>query len=223
MFVTETLSLEGTVLRPDSQGYDSARRIWNAAIDKRPEVIARCLTPDDAVAAVRYATWCGLEIAIRGGGHSTAGHSVSEGGLMIDLSPMKQIDVDPECRVARVEPGVLLGELDRATQEFGLAVPAGTVSYTGVAGLTLGGGIGWLMRKHGLTIDSLLEVELVTADGDLLRANADENADLFWAVRGAGSNFGVVTEFVFRIPEVGPMVQGGLLLHPFERAASLLQ
>jgi FAD/FMN-containing dehydrogenase len=223
MLVTETLSLEGSVLTPDSPDYDKARRIWNAAIDKRPEVIARCLTPDDVVAAVRYATWRGLEIAIRGGGHSTAGHSVSEGGLMIDLSPMKRIDVDPERRVVRVEPGVLLRELDRATQEFGLAVPAGTVSHTGVAGLTLGGGIGWLMRKHGLTIDSLLEVELVTADGDLLRANADENADLFWAIRGAGANFGVVTEFVFRLHEVGPMVLGGLLLHPFERASSLLR
>ncbi len=146
---------------------------------------------------------------------------MSDGGVTIDLSSLKRIEVDPVTRIVRVQPGVLLGELDRATQERGLAVPAGTVSHTGVAGLTLGGGIGWLMRKHGLTIDNLLEVELVTADGEIVRASNDENEDLFWGMRGAGANFGVVTEFVFRGQEVGPLVLGGLLLYPFEQATDV--
>jgi len=223
MLLADTLSLEGSVLTPDSDTYEVARRIWNAAVDKRPALIAQCVTAADVSAAVRHARARGLELAIRGGGHSTAGHSVSDDGLMIDLSRMKRVLVDPDARSARVQPGVLLGELDRATQEHGLAVPAGTVSHTGVAGLTLGGGLGWLMRKHGLTIDSLLEVELVTADGEIVRASTDENAELFWAIRGAGANFGVVTEFVFRLHPVGPLVLGGLLLHPIEGAADVLR
>jgi FAD/FMN-containing dehydrogenase len=173
MLVADTLSLEGAVLTPASSGYEQARRLWNAAVDKRPALIARCASTDDVVASVAYARANGLELAVRGGGHSAAGHSMSDGGVTIDLSSMKEIHVDPATRTARVQPGVLLGELDRATQEYGLAVPAGTVSHTGVAGLTLGGGIGWLMRKHGLTIDQLLEVELVTADAEVARASAE--------------------------------------------------
>jgi FAD/FMN-containing dehydrogenase len=222
MLVTDSLTLQGTVLTPTSPGYDDARTIWNGAIDRRPALIARCRTADDVAAAVRHARDHGLEISVRGGGHAASGHAVVDEGLMIDLSRMKRVDVDAPARVACVEPGVLLGELDRATQKFGLAVPAGTVSHTGVAGLTLGGGVGWLQRKHGLTIDSLLEVELVTAEGEIVRAGSDENDDLFWAVRGAGANFGVVTEFVFRLREVGPLVVGGMLVFPFEQAAEVM-
>jgi FAD/FMN-containing dehydrogenase len=223
MLVTESLSIAGNVLDAASAGYDDARTVWNGAVDRRPALIAQCRTAADVAASIRHARAQELPISVRGGGHSPAGHAVVEDGLMIDLSPMKRVDVDPEARIAKVEPGVLLGELDRATQEHGLAVPAGTVSHTGVAGLTLGGGIGWLQRKHGLTIDSLLEVELVTAGGEVVRASENENADLFWAVRGAGANFGVVTEFVFRLHEVGPMVTGGIMLFPFEQAAEILR
>jgi FAD/FMN-containing dehydrogenase len=215
--------LEGEVLYPHSPGYDSARRIWNAGIDRRPGLIARPRTAGQVTAAVRYARGAELPLAIRGGGHSVAGHSVLDGGVMIDLSGMKRVKVDPKRRVASVEPGVLLGELDAATQEHGLAVPAGTISHTGVAGLTLGGGLGWLMRKHGLTIDSLIGVELVTADGSLLRASEDENTELFWAIRGAGANFGVVTEFEFRLHEVGPTVLGGMLVYRVAQAAEMLR
>jgi FAD/FMN-containing dehydrogenase len=216
------LELDGRVLLPGADGYDEARRLWNAAIDRRPAVIAQCSSATDVAAAVSCACASGLRIAIRGGGHSTAGHSVVDGGLMIDLSPMKEVAVDPVERVATVQPGVLLGELDRATQEHGLAVPAGTISHTGVAGLTLGGGIGWLMRKYGLTIDNLLEVEIVIADGGIVRASEHENADLFWAVRGAGANFGVVTEFVFRLHPVGTIL-GGPMLYPYRDAAALFK
>jgi FAD/FMN-containing dehydrogenase len=219
---TPLLDLEGEVLTPVAPTYDDARRIWNAAIDKHPALIAQCASAGDVAAAVSYARAAGMELAVRGGGHSTAGHSVSDGGMMVDLSPMKAIDVDADRRVATVQPGVLLGELDRATQEHGLAVPAGTISHTGVAGLTLGGGIGWLMRKHGLTIDSLLEVELVTAEGEIVRASEREHADLFWAIRGAGANFGVVTEFVFRLHPVGTMLAGPLV-HRYDRAADVLK
>jgi FAD/FMN-containing dehydrogenase len=220
---TRDLRLKGEVLYPDSPDYDSARRIWNAAIDRRPGLIARPRNAAEVAAAVLHARGAGLPLAIRGGGHSVAGHSVLDDGLMIDLSAMKRVEVDPKGRRARVEPGVLLGELDRATQEHGLAVPAGTISHTGVAGLTLGGGLGWLMRKHGLTIDNLLAVELVTADGSHLRASEDENAELFWGIRGAGANFGVVTSFEFRLHEVGPVVLGGMLVYPIAEAADLLR
>lgn len=223
MLVADSLTLEGTVLTPDSPGYEDARTIWNGAIDRRPALIAQCLTAADVAAAVVHARANGLTISVRGGGHSAAGHAVCDDGLMIDLSRMKRIEIDVAERVVRVEPGVLLGELDRATQEHGLAVPAGTVSHTGVAGLTLGGGIGSLMRKHGLTIDSLLAAEVVTADGEIVRAGDDEHPDLFWALRGAGANFGVVTEFVFRAHEVGPIVAGGLLLFPIEQAGEILR
>jgi FAD/FMN-containing dehydrogenase len=209
------------VLMPGDPDYDEARRLWNGAIDRRPSLIVRARTVDDVSWAVRHARERDLEIAIRGGGHSAAGHSVTEGGLMLDLSPMKRVDVDPAARRARVEPGVLLGELDRATQEHGLAVPAGTVSHTGVAGLTLGGGIGWLMRKHGLTIDNLVAVELVTAEGEVVRADLDEEPDLFWAIRGAGANFGVVTSFEFQLHPVGPIVAAGPRLYTFEHAVEI--
>jgi FAD/FMN-containing dehydrogenase len=219
------MSLTATteVLLPGDPGYDDARRVFNGAIDRRPSLIVRARDVRDVVFGVRHAREHNLEIAVRGGGHSVAGHSVTESGVMIDLSPMKRVDVDPATRTARVEPGVLLGELDAATQEHGLAVPAGTVSNTGVAGLTLGGGIGWLMRKHGLTIDNLLAVELVTADGELVRASADEEPELFWGIRGAGANFGVVTSFEFRLQRVGPLVAAGPRLYPLEDAADVLR
>lgn len=212
-----------TTLVDGDPGYDDARRIWNAAIDRRPALIVRAQTAADVAAAVRHARERDVEIAVRAGGHSVAGHSVTDGGVMIDLSRMKRIDVDAAVQTAIVEPGVLLREMDAATQEHGLAVPAGTVSHTGVAGLTLGGGIGWLMRKHGLTIDSLRAVELVTADGDLVRASEDDEPDLFWAVRGAGANFGVVTRFEFDLHRVGPIVMSGPLLFRLERAAEILR
>jgi FAD/FMN-containing dehydrogenase len=210
------------VLSPGDAGYDDARRLWNAAIDRRPALIVRARNAADVTFGVRHARELDLELAVRGGGHSSAGHSVTEGGVMIDLSLMKRVAVDPAARTVRVDPGVLLGELDRATQEHGLAVPAGTVSHTGVAGLTLGGGIGWLMRKHGLTIDNLLEVELVTAEGEIVRASVNEEPELFWGIRGAGANFGVVTEFVFRAHPVGPLVAAGPRLYPLEEAVDVL-
>jgi FAD/FMN-containing dehydrogenase len=210
------------VLSPGEAGYDDARRVWNAAIDRRPALVVRPRDAQDVGWAVRRARERDLELAVKGGGHSAAGHSATGGGLLIDFSAMKRVAVDPVSREVRVDPGVLLGELDRATQEHGLAVPAGTVSHTGVAGLTLGGGIGWLMRKHGLTIDNLLEVELVTAEGEIVRASADEEPELFWGIRGAGANFGVVTEFVFRAHAVGPIVAGGPRVFPLDDAVSLL-
>ena len=179
-------SFGGELLLPHSPGYDAARRIWNGAIDRRPACIARCTGPADVVAAVRLAREHELPIAVRSGGHCVAGHAVCDGGLMIDLSPMKGLWLDPRARVARAQPGLLWGELDRETQPFGLATPGGIVSHTGIAGLTLGGGLGWLMRRYGLTADNLLSADVVTADGTLVRASAEENADLFWACRGGG-------------------------------------
>src|SRR5213078_2213128 len=171
--------------------------------------IARCAGVADVIAAVRFGRATGMEAAVRGGGHSFPGVSTCDGGVVIDLSPMKGVRVDPEARTARVQPGVLLGELDRETQAFGLAVPAGIVTHTGVAGLTLGGGIGWLHRKLGLTIDQLLSVDLITAEGEFVKASEHENADLFWGVRGGGGNFGIVTEFEFRLNPLGPEVLAG--------------
>jgi FAD/FMN-containing dehydrogenase len=173
----------GTLLRPGEEGYEEARRVWNGAIDRRPALIARCAGADDVLEAVRFAREHDLAVSVRGGGHAVAGHAVVDGGLMIDLSLMKAVRVDPAARVARAAGGVLLGELDRATQRFGLAVPSGIVSHTGIGGLTLGGGLGHLMRKHGLTVDNLLAVDLVTADGDRLRVDADAEPELFWGLR----------------------------------------
>lgn len=213
----------GEVVRPTDVAYEQHRRVWNGAIDRHPAVIARCAGVADVMAAVRFGRRTGLPVAVRSGGHSFPGLSVCDDGLVIDLSLMKGVRVDPVERRVRVQAGVRLGELDRETQAFGLAVPAGIVAHTGVAGLTLGGGIGWLMRKYGLTIDQLLSVDLVTADGELVKASDDGNADLFWALRGGGGNFGVVTEFEFRLNPLGPQVLAGPVIWPMEMSAEVLR
>jgi FAD/FMN-containing dehydrogenase len=213
----------GQFVDRDHPAYEDARRVWNGTIDRRPIAIARCHGPRDVAAAVRTGVALGLPLAVRGGGHSVAGHSTSDDGLVVDLSPMRTVQVDPGARRARVAGGALLGDLDAASQQHGLAVPAGQVSHTGVAGLTLGGGVGYLMRKHGLTIDSLLAAEVVTAAGETVRASADENPELFFGLRGGGGNFGVVTEFEFALHEVGPLVYAGVLVYPFERAGEVLR
>jgi FAD/FMN-containing dehydrogenase len=213
----------GRVLTAESPGYDEVRQAWNGAVDRRPAVIVRCTGADDVVTGVRFARQNRLPIAVRGGGHSIPGLSVCDGGLMVDLAPMKRIEVDPDRRLATAEPGVVWAELDRATQDHGLAVTGGEVSDTGIAGLTLGGGFGWLKRTCGLTCDSLLEAEVVTADGRIVRASEQENPDLFWALRGGGGNFGVVTRFTYRLHEVGPILYGGAVVHPAERTADALR
>jgi hypothetical protein len=216
-------SFRGQLVGPRDPGYDEHRKIWNGSIDRSPALIARCAGVADVIAALRFARQRGLDVAVRGGGHSFPGLSVCDGGIVIDLGPMKGIRVDPEARTARVQAGVLLGELDRETQAFGLAVPSGIVTHTGVSGLTLGGGIGWLMRKHGLTVDQLLGVDLVTADGEFVKASETENPDLFWGVRGGGGNFGVVTEFEFRLHPVGPIVLAGPVFWPMEESPNVLR
>jgi FAD/FMN-containing dehydrogenase len=216
-------SFGGELLLPNSPGYDTARRIWNGAIDRRPACIARCTGVADVVMAVRVARERDLLVAVRSGGHGVAGHAVCEGGLVIDLSLMKGIRVDPEARTARAQAGVVWGELDRETQLHGLATVGGIVTHTGIAGLTLGGGIGWLMRKYGATVDNLLSVDLVTADGDLVTASEDANAELFWGVRGGGGNFGIVTSFEYLLHSVGPIVLAGPVFHPVEDAPEVLR
>jgi FAD binding domain/Berberine and berberine like len=216
-------SFRGELVTPDHSAYEEHRRIWNGSIDRRPALIARCAGVADVIAAVRFGRHTGLPVAVRSGGHSFPGLSVWDDALLIDLGPMKGIRVDPERRVARVQAGVLLGEIDHETQPFGLAVPAGIVTSTGLAGLTLGGGIGWVMRKHGLTIDNLLSVDLITAEGEWVKASADENADLFWGVRGGGGNFGIVTDFEFRLQEVGPTVVAGPVMWPMEESPRVLR
>jgi FAD/FMN-containing dehydrogenase len=216
-------SVRGPVILPADPGYDAARAIWNGAIDRRPACIARCTGVADLVAAVRFARERELLVAVRSGGHGVGGHALCEGGLVIDLSPMKGIRVDPVARTARAEAGVLWGELDRETQLHGLATVGGIVTHTGIAGLTLGGGIGWLMRKHGATVDNLVSVDLVTADGEVLTASEDENPDLFWGVRGGGGNFGIVTSFEYRLHPVGPIVLAGPIFHPLEDAREVLR
>ncbi len=215
-------AVRGAVIRDGDADYDLARKIWNASIDKRPGLIVRCSGLADVIVAVRFAREHGLLVAIRGGGHNVGGRALCDGGVVIDLSRMKGIHVDPVARRARVQPGVLLGELDRETHVFGLAVPTGVVSKTGVAGLTLGGGVGWLARKHGLTCDNVVSFELVTAEGEVLRATADEHQDLFWALRGGGGNFGVVTSFEYRLHPVSHVL-GGLIIHPRDSATDLLR
>jgi FAD/FMN-containing dehydrogenase len=212
----------GELLRPSDAGYDEARTIWNGAIDRKPGLIARCATTDDVCRAVRWAAANGLHPAVRSGGHGVGGLALVDDGIVIDLSQMKGIDVDPDARLVRVESGVTLGELDGATQPRGLAVPAGIVTHTGVAGLTLGGGIGWLMREHGLTVDNLVSADLVIADGEVVTASEDANADLFWGLRGGGGNFGIVTAFTFRAHPVGPTVLAGPILFPLGRADEIL-
>lgn len=213
----------GEVIEPADSHYDEHRKVWNGSIDRRPNLIARCAGVADVLAAVRFARERDALTAVRGGGHSFPGLSVCDGGIVIDLGPMKGIRVDPDARTVRAQAGVLLGELDREAQAFGLAVPAGIVTHTGLAGLTLGGGIGWLHRKYGLTIDNLLSVDLVTADGQFVKASASENADLFWGVRGGGGNFGVVTEFEFALRPIGPMVMAGAVFWPMEDAPRVLR
>jgi hypothetical protein len=216
-------AMGGTVIGPSDPGYDVARAVWNGDIDRRPAVIARCSSADDVAAAVRHAQAEGLEIAVRGGGHSMSGQSVVDDGLVIDLSGMCQVTIDPEAERARVGGGALLKDLDAAAQEHGLAVPLGAIGHTGVGGLTLGGGMGWLTRQAGLSIDNLVSVEIVLADGRILRASATEHPDLFWAVRGGGGNFGVVTEFEFRLHAVGPVVDFALLFWGEEQAGDALR
>jgi FAD/FMN-containing dehydrogenase len=211
----------GKLLTPGMDEWEAARRIWNGMIDRRPALIAQCVSSGDVQAAVKLAAREGMDLSIRGGGHGVAGNAVCDGGLMIDLSPMKTIRVDPALREATASPGVLWGEFDQATQAHGLATTGGQVSHTGIAGLTLGGGLGYLMGKFGAVCDNLLSADIVTADGELLTANPEQNADLFWAVRGAGANFGVVTEFRYRLHPLSEVL-AGMLLHPRDRAAELI-
>jgi FAD/FMN-containing dehydrogenase len=211
----------GTLLGREDEGYDAARAIFNGMIDRRPALIARCGGVADVTAAVRFARDNDLVIAVKGGGHGVPGYAVCEDGLMIDLSPMKGIWVDPERKVARAQAGVTWGEFDRETQQFGLAVTGGRVPSTGIAGLTLGSGSGWLERKLGLTADSLLSADVVTADGRFVTASETENEDLFWGLRGGGGNFGIVTSFEYRLHEIGPIVLGGMLAFPRSRAGEL--
>jgi FAD/FMN-containing dehydrogenase len=215
-------TLRGNLCLAQEAGYDEARTIWNAMIDRHPGAVVRCKGAADIIRAIRFAREHGLLLAVRGGGHNIAGNAVCEGGLLIDLSPMRAVRIDPARRTARVEPGATLGEFDKEAQAFGLATPLGINSTTGVAGLTLGGGFGWLSRKFGLAADNLLSVDVVTAAGELVQASATENSDLFWALRGGGGNFGVVSSFEFRMHQVGPMVLSGLIVHPFARAKELL-
>ena len=212
----------GPVLTRASEGYDVARRVWNGAFDRHPALIARCASAADVMGAVQFAANHDLLVAVRGGGHSLPGYSACEGGIMIDLAPMQGVRVDPRTRGARVEPGVLLGALDRETQAFGLVVPAGTVSHTGVAGLALGGGVGRLQRKFGLTVDSLVAADVVTADGKLVQTSAEENPDLLWALQGGGGNFGVVTSFEFRAHPFGHTAFAGDIIFPIEQARRVL-
>ena len=199
----------GRLITADNADYDTARAVWNGAVDRRPRLIARCSGSTDVASAVRFARAHDLEIAVRGGGHNVAGTAVCDDGIVIDLSTMRSVSVDPTSRTAVVQGGALWGDVDHQTQAHGLATTGGIVGHTGVAGLTLGGGLGWLMRKHGLTVDNLLAAEVVTAEGSIVPASADENSDLFWALRGGGGNFGVVTSFRFELHAVGPTVMAG--------------
>jgi len=215
--------LRGMLCLPGDTGYDEARSIWNAMVDRRPALIVRAAGAVDVQRTVDFARVHELLLAVRGGGHNIAGNAVCDGGVMLDLSQMKSVRVDPAARRARVEPGATLGDLDKETQSHGLALPVGINSTTGVAGLTLGGGFGWLTRKYGMSIDNLLSADVVTADGKLRRVAKDENPELFWALRGGGGNFGVVTSFEFKVHPVGPEVLSGLIVHPLDRAADLLK
>jgi FAD/FMN-containing dehydrogenase len=213
----------GALLRPGEEGYDEARRVWNGAVDRRPALIARPAGADDVATAVRFAREHDLPVSVRGGGHSVAGHAVGDGVVMIDLSSLKAVRVDPAARTARAAGGVLLGELDRATQRFGLAAPSGMVSHTGIGGLTLGGGLGHTMRKFGLTVDNLRSVDLVTADGEALHVDAWTEPELFWGLRGGGGNFGIATAFEYRLHPVGPLLLCGPIFWPLADAPEVLR
>ena len=213
----------GALLRPGEEGYGEARRVWNGAIDRRPALIARCAGADDVAEAVRFARERALPMSVRGGGHSVAGHGVCDGGVMIDLSLMKAVRVDPEARTARAAGGLLWAELDRATQPFGLATTGGIISHTGIGGLTLGGGLGHLMRRHGLTVDNLLAVDLVTADGERIRIDERSDPELLWGLRGGGGNFGIATAFEYRLHPVGPIVLAGPIFWRRADAAAVLR
>jgi FAD/FMN-containing dehydrogenase len=215
--------VRGDVVGTTDEDYEDSRRVWNASIDRRPLVVVRCLDEADVQAAVQFATAEGLEIAVRGGAHSMSGASVVDDGMVIDLCRMNQVRVDPEAKRAMVAGGALLGDVDAATQAHGLAVPAGLVSHTGVGGLTLGGGMGWMTRRGGLTIDNMLSARVVTADAEVRVASPSQNPDLFWAIRGGGGNFGVVTEFEFGLHEVGPMVQFGMVFWSLDQGAEALR
>ena len=221
----ETLrgALRGTLVLPGDAGYDAARAIWNGMIDRRPAAIIRAAGAGDVIQAVRLAAELGLVLAIKGGGHNIAGNAVCDGGLMLDLSQMKSVRVDAAKKRARVEPGALLSDFDRETQAFGLSTPTGINSTTGIAGLTLGGGFGWQSRKRGLTIDNLVSADVVLANGELVEASAKKNSDLFWAIRGGGGNFGVVTSFEFRLHKVGPEILAGLIVYPIDQGAQVIE
>ncbi len=213
----------GDVLQSDDDGYDDARAVWNGMIDRRPAVVVRCAGVADVVAAVEFARENDLLVSVKGAGHNIAGNAVCDDGLTIDLSAMRSVRVDPEAKTARVEPGATLADVDHETQAFGLATPLGINSTTGVAGLTLGGGFGWLTRKYGMTVDNLRSVDVVTADGDLVHASETENPDLFWGIRGGSGNFGVVTSFEFDLHEVGPDVLAGLVVYPHDAARDVVR
>ncbi len=215
--------LRGQLLSPGDEGYDGARKLWNGMFDRRPALIARCAGAADVIRAVSFARDNRLAVAVRGGGHSFPGHSVCDGGLVIDLSAMKAIRVDPRTRIARAQAGVKWIEFDHETQAFGLATTGGTDGDTGIAGLTLGGGLGWLSGKYGLTVDNLVSADVVTADGRLLTASATENQDLFWGLRGGSGNFGVVTSFEYQLHAVGPTILGGMVAYPLGRAKEVLR
>jgi FAD/FMN-containing dehydrogenase len=215
--------ISGEVITPEHSSYEDARKVWNGMIDRHPALIARCRSPEDVTTAVRFARENGLVVSVRGGAHSTPGYSTCDGGIVIDLQPMRTVQVDPEARTARVQGGAVWADLDGATQEHGLAVTGGRVSTTGVSGLALGSGSGWLERPYGVTCESLLSAEVVTADGSVVRASEDENADLLWGLRGGGGNFGIVTEFEFRLHPVGPIVMGGMMAFPRAQAREILR
>ena len=215
--------LRGRLLRPEDDDYEPVRKVWNGMIDRRPGLIARCTGAADVISSVRFAREHELLVAVRGGGHNVAGTALCDGGLVIDLSPMKGVHVDSIRREARAQPGLTLGDLDHETQAFGLAVPAGIVSSTGIAGLTLGGGFGWIAPKYGLTCDNLLSADVVTSDGQMVTASEEENPELFWGIRGGGGNFGIVTSFRYKLQPVGPIVLAGLVVHPMAKAPELLR
>ncbi len=215
--------LRGQLIRPDDESYNTVRKIWNGMIDKYPSLIARCTGTADVIHCVNFARNNNIFASIRGLGHNIGGNALCDGGLVIDLSLMKSVYVNPSTRTARVEPGASLGDFDHEAQAFGLATPLGINSTTGVSGLTLGGGFGWLSRKYGLTIDSLISADVVTAEGKLLKASSTENPDLFWAIRGGGGNFGIVTSFEFRLFEIGTQVLSGLIVHPIDSARDVLR